>query len=216
MDCFYYWSRRVPRPVRLSWSWRVCSSLIRRSSRCVRGAIADLWHIVRVRGQHRSRARRTRIGRPVPSPIAIAGDTESSQELPCSQLGIQRRPAPGAGFSGPVDLHRLSAWRIRRYRSEDAWRLPLVDQQRCLLYAGRACLRQDALSYVNPASAAGLDQVDSRWIANSSLRRRSRLRKKGISAACSLTLVSPGGREVKESSHHLLPRIRKSHISIGA
>ena len=45
-------------------------------------------------------------------------------------------------------------------------------------------------------------------------------RKKGISAACSLTLVSPGGREVKESSlpfgcaqDKLLPRVRNANIS---
>jgi len=49
----------------------------------------------------------------------------------------------------------------------------------------------------------------------------SRLRKKGISAACSLTLVSPGGREVKESGHpfgcaqdKLLPRVRNVNIFI--
>ncbi len=39
----------------------------------------------------------------------------------------------------------------------------------------------------------------------------SRLRKKGISAACSLTLVSPRGREVKESNL-LLPRARNAKI----
>jgi len=42
----------------------------------------------------------------------------------------------------------------------------------------------------------------------------SRRRKKGFSAACSLTLVSPGGRAVKESSH-LLPRVRNANISVG-
>jgi hypothetical protein len=51
----------------------------------------------------------------------------------------------------------------------------------------------------------------------------SRLRKKGISTACSLTLVSSGGREVKESGHpfgcaqdKLLPRVRTSTASSTA
>src|ERR1700693_4538381 len=49
----------------------------------------------------------------------------------------------------------------------------------------------------------------------------SRLRKKGISAACSLTLVSPKGREAKESGHSfgfaqdkLLCRVRNVNIFI--
>jgi hypothetical protein len=41
----------------------------------------------------------------------------------------------------------------------------------------------------------------------------SRLRKKGISAACSLTLVSPGGRAVKENGR-LLSRVRNANICI--
>src|SRR5215472_12511240 len=39
--------------------------------------------------------------------------------------------------------------------------------------------------------------------------------KKNFSATCSLTLVSPGGREVKESSH-LLYRVRNARIYLRA
>jgi len=53
-----------------------------------------------------------------------------------------------------------------------------------------------------------VDQGDgARLATNEILKMLGRLRKKGLSAACSLTLVSPRGREVKESSH-LLSRVR--------
>ncbi len=54
--------------------------------------------------------------------------------------------------------------------------------------------------------------ITGNWCYASS--RPNRLRKKRFSAACSLTLVSPRGREVKESSH-LLSKVRNFRACIG-
>ena len=148
--------------------------------------------------------------------------------MPAGHWTDTARDRRGSGSDSPNGRSREAIGERRWRRVAGARPLPCCAQAQAPQASAQTSAPGDSAGPAPFTHVAGRLQPACRPVTGARIpgmrtaRGPKSLRKKGISAACSLTLVSPVGREVKESSHpfgcaqdKLLSRVRNAYISIG-